>query len=392
MIVQRCGTDVNGGAEAHCREVAKHMTPLWDVTILTTTALDYETWKPHYAPGPQTIEDIPAIRFNVDAPRDKRAFDHLSKQILKKRARATLTEQEEWMRAQGPYSTPLLRYIEDNEPTYDLFIFYSYLYATTYFALPLVSEKAFLAPLAHDEWPIHFTMWNNFFRKPQRTLFNTPEERNFLTTRFPNAALTGPIVGVGITPPLQTHPDHFRERYNIKNPFCIYVGRIDKAKQTDTLLKNYAAYCRQNKDNPLDLILLGRSVMNIPHSPGVHALGYVNEEDKFDAIAASGFLIMPSNLESLSMSVLEAWSTARPTLVNAASPVLVGQTTRANAGLCYTTTSEFITAIQALRNPETQTTLGANGLRYVKENYAWPTIINTYAKTYEDFASTKPQP
>jgi len=385
MVVQRCGTEVNGGAEALCREVARHLSSLWDVTILTTTALDYETWAAHYPAGPQMIEGIPTVRFDVDGPRNKRDFDRLSKRILNRRTKATLAEQEAWARSQGPYSTGLLRYIEDHAADYDLFIFYSYLYATTYFGLALVAEKAFLAPLAHDEWPIHFSMWNDFFRKPQRILFNTPEERDFLLRRFPDTSLRGPIAGIGITPPPDLRPDRFRERFGLTNAYCIYAGRIDKAKNVDTLFKNYAAYRRKRTD--LDLVLLGRSVMDIPRCPGIHALGYVDEETKFDAIAGSEFLVMPSSLESLSIALLEAWSTARPVLVNAASAALVGQTARAKGGLTYLSTAEFVAAAEALRSRSTQAALGENGRRFVAENYAWPSVVTKYLQTYEAFAT-----
>jgi glycosyltransferase involved in cell wall biosynthesis len=383
MVVQRCGTDVNGGAEAHCRDVAAHMSAKWDVTILTTTALDYMTWAPHYEPGPTTIAGVPAIRFDVDYERNKRDFDALSKRMLRKHATVTVAEQQQWMHAEGPYSTPLLRYIEDNSDAYDLFIFYSYLYATTFFGLPLVAEKSILAPLAHDEWPIHFPIWNDFFEKPRALIFNTPEERDFLAQRFPNRKMDGPIIGVGVTAPANPQPNRFRERFGITGPYAIYVGRIDKAKQCDTLLKDYAAY-RRRKDADLSLVLVGRSVMNIPKAPGVYATGYIEEDLKFDAIAGAEFLIMPSHLESLSIALLEAWSLSRPVLVNAESAVLVGQTRRANAGITYGSTKEFIEGIDKLRTPPNNQ-LGENGHRFVTENYTWPTVISAYENVYEAF-------
>src|SRR5476649_952813 len=342
------------------------MSAAWDVTILTTTALDYMTWAPHYSPGPTTIEGVPAIRFNADHERNKHEFDRMSKHLIRKRERATLAEQEDWMRAEGPYSTPLLGHIEAHKAEYDLFIFFSYLYATTYFGLPLVAEKSLLAPFAHDEWPIHFPMWNDFFTKPQQLLLNTPEERTFLAKRFPHIPMIGPVIGVGIDPQENSQPARFREKYNITGPYAIYVGRIDKAKQCDTLLKNYAAY-RRRKGNDLSLVLVGRSVMNIPKTPGVYTTGYIDEELKFDAIAGSEFLIMPSSLESLSIALLEAWSLARPVLVNAASDVLVGQTRRANAGITYNSTPDFIESIDKLRTTA-NSDLGENGRTFVRKN------------------------
>ena len=53
--------------------------------------------------------------------------------------------------------------------------------------------------------------------------------------------------------------------------------------------------------------------------------GFLDDADKFDAIAASELLIMPSYFESLSMVALEAWALGRPVLANAKCDVLQGQ-------------------------------------------------------------------
>ena len=51
MVVQRYGLEVNGGAELECRLYAERLTPFYDVTILTTCAVDHYTWADSYKPG-----------------------------------------------------------------------------------------------------------------------------------------------------------------------------------------------------------------------------------------------------------------------------------------------------------------------------------------------------
>ena len=70
------------------------------------------------------------------------------------------------MRAQGPMSTQLLDYLDAFGTRYAAVVFFSYLYATTYFGLPIVEDRAILAPLAHDEWPLTFSLWDRFFARP----------------------------------------------------------------------------------------------------------------------------------------------------------------------------------------------------------------------------------
>jgi glycosyltransferase involved in cell wall biosynthesis len=283
------------------------------------------------------------------------------------------------MKAQGPYSTKLLRYIEDHRDNFDLFIFYTYLYATSYFGLPLVSDKAFLVPFAHDEWPIHLSMWDPFFGRPRGIIYSTPEEREFLAARFAGAP-AGPIIGVGISPPSDISAHHFRAQFGIAEPYAVYVGRIDPAKGCDALLADFATFKRWTNDD-FSLVLLGRESMPLPRLAGVHALGYVDERTKFDALAASDFLVMPSALESLSIALLEAWSVGRPVLVNAASDVLVGQCRRAGGGLWYGDAADFAAAAHVLRS-KTGSALGASGKRFVEERYTWPSVVAAYEAAY----------
>ena len=95
--------------------------------------------------------------------------------------------------------------------------------------LPLVSGKAFLAPLAHDEWPIYFSMWEGIFSLPRALIFNTPTEQRVSQKRFPGLTLSGPTIGVGIESPGKA-TEEFRTRYGLDEPFLLYLGRIDESK------------------------------------------------------------------------------------------------------------------------------------------------------------------
>ena len=55
-------------------------------------------------------------------------------------------------------------------------------------------------------------------------------------------------------------------------------------------------------------MLIGNSLLPIPEHPRIRHLGFLDDADKFDAMAAAELLIMPSYFESLSMVALEAWA------------------------------------------------------------------------------------
>ena len=268
FVVQRCGREVNGGAEAHCLMVAQRMTAHWHTEVLSTCALRYVDWANHYPQGEENIDGVLVRRFLVERPRDIDAFNRLSSQLHPNSATASLEEQQSWMRAQGPWSPRLLDYIELHANDYDVFIFFGYLYAQTYFGLPKVADKAILAPLAHDEWTIHLNMWSPFFLLPRVFVFNTKEERDFLRRRFPDVRLDGPVVGVAVDRPSDIDPQRFRREHGLNDGFLIYIGRIDPSKGCDELFDYFIRH-RASGLGPTKLVLVGEAVMQIPDHPDI---------------------------------------------------------------------------------------------------------------------------
>src|SRR5436190_20798558 len=72
FVVQRCGLEVNGGAESLCLQIAQRMGAYWQTEVLTTCALDYMTWANFYPEGIEEIGATAVRRFPVDRPRDVR--------------------------------------------------------------------------------------------------------------------------------------------------------------------------------------------------------------------------------------------------------------------------------------------------------------------------------
>ncbi|MFQ5792248.1 MAG: glycosyltransferase family 4 protein, partial [Acidobacteriota bacterium] len=123
----------------------------------------------------------------------------------------------------------------------------------------------------------------------------------------------------------------------------------------------------------------GGRTMDIPEHPAIRYAGFVSEEDKWGALAGAELLIMPSELESLSMVTLEAWSMGKPVLVNGRCEVLRGQCRRSNAGLYFTSYDEFREALALLeKEPSLREALGRNGNRYYRDHYRWEVIDAKY--------------
>ena len=376
FVVQRCGREVNGGAEHHCLQIAQRMAAHWQTEVITTCALDYMSWENWYAAGLEEIDGALVRRFPVDQPRDVESFNRLSSELLSRQSQASTEEQENWMRSQGPISTPLFEYLRAERDSYDAFIFFGYLYATTYFGLPLVAEKSYLAPLAHDEWPIYFKMWDTLFSLPNKLIFNSDMEREFLRRRFSQLRLTGPVIGVGIERPGNVDPDRFRQTYGLDAPFVLYVGRVDESKGCDEML-DYFTRWQDEYQTTEKLVLAGTEVMPIPFHDNIIHLGFLAESEKWDAMAACDWLLMPSRYESLSMVLLETWSVRRPAIVNGQCDVLMNHCRLSNGGVWYLTYDEWAGALTVI-DAAAKAILGRQGQRYVEKNYSWRRVETAY--------------
>jgi glycosyltransferase involved in cell wall biosynthesis len=369
-VVPYCGTTTYGGAATLALAVAKHLGAEFEVELLTTCATNYDTWRNAEPAGHERIDGVHVRRFPVDFERDPRRFERLSRSVIYA-GDAPLELQERWMRAQGPMSTALVDHLDIFGTRYAAVLFFSYLYASTYFGLPVVEERAILAPLAHEEWPFAFSLWDRFFERPASFVFVSEEERTLVQRRFPTLAIDGPVAGIGISPPPGVSAERFRRTTGIAEPFLLYVGRIDPAKGCDELVTDFARV--RGSAAPSRLVLIGERHMSLEARPGVVALGAVDERTKWDALAACDVLVMPSPHESLSIAVLEAWAMGRPVLVNGRSDPLVGQCRRAGGGLWYVNGDEFAVALEML-DARTRALLGRRGQEYVQQHYTWQRV------------------
>ena len=125
--------------------------------------------------------------------------------------------------------------------------------------------------------------------------------------------------------------------------------------------------------------------MGLRAGGGVLPLGFVDEAEKVDALAAATVFVMPSAYESFSIVSLEAWQQGRPVLGNARSEVVRDHIRASRGGLYYDGPAEYAAALEYLLDrPELRARMGRNGQRYVAENYAWPRVDATYDRVIAD--------
>jgi glycosyltransferase involved in cell wall biosynthesis len=377
LVVQRYGKEVNGGSEYSCRLIAERLAAHYDVEVITTKAIDYLSWKNYYKDDIETINNVSVRRFSTNHPRNIRTFNWYSKLLLNKNQK-TVYDELKWMKKQGPVSYDLLEYIKEHNNEYDVFIFFTYLYFPTFFGLQLVPEKSIFVPTAHDEPFIYFSMFKPLFHLPRYIMYLTVEERALVQKLFKNEYIDSAVSGVGIDTPSNISSEEFREKFNINDPYIIYVGRIDESKGCKELFDYFIQY-KAESDNKVRLVLLGKSAMKVPKHPDIVELGFVTEEEKHGGISGAECLVMPSKYESLSMVVLESLFLKTPVLVNGKSDVLKGHCERSNAGLSFESYSEFQQHLsQLVSDKEFNRSLGYDGHKYVESNYSWSEVTKKF--------------
>ena len=381
FVVQRYGLEVNGGSEAYCRQIAEKLSSIYDVSVLTTCAEDYVTWENKYQEGIEKINDITVIRKKVVEPRTQKKFSKATDII--NFDKENLLSGIEWQKAQGPYSLELLNYLSNHKEEYDVIIYMTYLYFTTYFGIQIAPEKSILIPTAHDEPPIYFGIFNSIFHLPRCILYLTNSEKNFVTKKFHNNYVNSDIVGVGIDIEKDVENINLKDRFSIEDEYLIYLGRIDVSKGCKNMIDYFLEY-KAKYNNNLKLALAGKTAMNIPVNNDILNLGFVSEIEKINLLKNSKALILPSEFESLSLSTLEAMYFGIPVLVNGKCDVLKDHAILSKAGLYYMNKLEFIESLAYIdENPEIMKKMGENGVLYVEKNYRWDVVIEKYKNAIE---------
>ncbi len=199
FVIHRYGTSVTGGAETLCYQLVKRLGAWYKITVITSCAQDYTTWKNHFPAGESAQEGVRVLRFPAERERDMAAFNRYSDWLYNNPHRKE--DEYRWLELQGPYIPSLTEYIKEHRDDFDLFIFFTYLYYPTYCGLREVGDKSILLPTAHQEPPIFLKIYQEVFSSPVGIIFNTPPEAEFVRKNFPLKGVLTTTIGTGIELP-----------------------------------------------------------------------------------------------------------------------------------------------------------------------------------------------
>ncbi|MEJ7610687.1 MAG: glycosyltransferase family 4 protein [Ferruginibacter sp.] len=403
IIVQRYGLQVNGGAEVHARMIAEKLSARYDITVLTSRALDNHTWKPVLPAGKTTEGGIKVIRFDHPPKPDDKTIHKMNRRyrgrLLYQKFYRLIGEPRWYLRFfphakshqgdgthflenLGPYTYDLLTYLKKHEGSYAAYIFLTYIYYPTAVGLPTVGHKSLLIPTMHDEPAAHLPVFRKLMEAPQRILFNTEAEKRFSEKIFNIGHVPQDIVAVGIDPIDDVIDPEVLKKYRIPGKYILYVGRIESHKGCEELIDYFTSFLKRNNE-PLTLVLAGKNTIDAVKHPQIIYSGFISDVEKVQLIKQCEVLVIPSKYESLSLVLLEAFACKVPVMVNGLSEVLLDHLQECKGGWIYTDRDSFETALKEVMQNKDNKDKGLAGYSYVSKKYSWEKVLKSFDDAIE---------
>jgi len=351
-----------GGAESLVRGWAEHLAGRGHTCrVLTTRARNNITWDNELPGGEEDLDGVAVTRFDLEYSPPPRGCPQPVQRLL-----------------ETPSSPALQEFLLARSGEFEFFIFAPYLFGLTGNGIAAVPDKSILVPCLHDEPGAYLAGVRRMFSRARAVWFNSRPEKSLAEKILGFSPRGGEVIGLGVESPEKLDPEGFRRKFGIERPFILYAGRREPGKGTNLLLEYFRTLLR-HRDPGIDLILLGSGAVELGEGEEgrIHDLGYVGEQDKWNAYSAASIFCQPSTNESFSIVLLEAWLAGAPALVSAFCPVTLDHCRKAGGGLYFADYPEFEEAVTCLlENPETARALAAGGKSYVEKNYRWATVLD----------------
>ena len=373
------GPDIPGGAEAEARRTVENLHQRGiPVEVWTTCVKDFEgDWSRNdYPAGEAQVNGVPVKRFPV-SPRNGELFSSLNRRIM---AGEKLSRQEEDLFFQHMINSPLLYQYIRRHGSDTLLFFIPYLFSTTYYGARIFPDRSYIIPCLHDEGYAHMEILGDLFHRVRGMIFHTRFEQNLGQRLYGLTKDQALLFGEGIDTEIQTDPERFRRKFQIKDPYLLYAGRRDAGKNTPLLIHYFVLFKKRNPSD-LKLVLIGNLPVQIPldGQKDILDLGFVSRQDKYDAYGGAELFCQPSVMESFSIVIMESWLCGTPVLVNAHCPVTVEHCQNSQGGLFFKDYLEFEECLLEMRaQPHMAEEMARNGREYVLSHFRWDLISGRY--------------
>jgi glycosyltransferase involved in cell wall biosynthesis len=394
IIIPWFGRDLKGGAEQQAWQIASRLAARGhEIEVLTTCCRSHqEDWGTnHLVAGTfQEPEGFLVRRFPVD-PRDRALFDRVCADLLRldpgqlKPGVSPVSRAESEIFAHELIkSEKLMAFLSEYRSHYDSFLFLPYLYGPILQGIEIVRDRAILQPCLHDEAYAYLPQVAHAFYRARRLFFNSEGEQELALRLFgPAIWKKSHIIGEGVEVAESTNPSNSGN--GASNPgengrYLLYLGRKDPGKNTPLLLRAFGRFRAVRPNSNLALVLAGTGSPGMATPPRTVDFGVVSNEKKGDLLRHCLALVQPSQNESFSRVMMEAWFHEKPVAVHArcgatAIPVRLNE-----GGWLADSEDDWAKLFVELdRTPDIELRQrGENGKRYAAIAADWEKVMDRY--------------
>jgi len=243
-----------------------------------------------------------------------------------------------------------------------------------------------------DAWAFDRKIMYKILSDTEMILVNTDYEKNYLiTNRVEKERIF--ILGDGVNPQdfNRSNPQEFRRRYDIGDaPVVLFVGRKEEGKGIDTLVNSMSMVWR--KIPQAKLIVAGTrtayskaiekkvSSLDARKRRNIILIDNFEDSEKPDLFASADVFVMPSKIESLGITYLEAWASGKP-VIGCRIGAVASLIEQGKDGLLveYGNEQELASVIlKLLTYGDLRTKLGENGRKKACGKYTWDIITERF--------------
>lgn len=354
----------------------------WEVDVVTTCARDHYSWANEFAPGESSDGGVRVLRFPTDY-KPNRVREQIGG-LIYAGASVPIQDQYRWLN-HGVRVPGLHEYLLDHGREYRAIVFAPYMFWTTVACAEIAPERTIVHPCLHDEPEARLEIFRSLFEDSRGLWFQTDPELELANRIFKLPSRIA-MTGCAVDPPAGYDPDGFRRRHGIEGDFLLFAGRREWGKAWPQLLE-FLEFANRMLAQPLPLVTMGvGEAGRTPANTKVHDLGWVDDQERSDAMAAATIYVQPSPLESFSRTIMEAWLAGTPVIANARSAVVDWHCRRSGAGLVYRDRYEFAECLRLLlEERDLARQMGTAGREYVLENYRRERVLDAMGQSLEEW-------
>ena len=399
LVIPWFGRELKGGAEQHAWQVAARLAARGHkVEVLTTCCRSHQgDWATNHLPEGLTNEPegFAIRRFRVD-PRDRAAFDsvshelqHIPAQSLQPGVAPVSAERSRIFVDELIRSASLLEFLEREKTSFDRFIFMPYLYGPVLKGIAIVGERAALQPCLHDEAYAYLPEVAAAFQRAGLLFFNSEGEQELALRLFgPAIWRKARLIGEGVE--VARSVTSTGAATSPRGRFVLYLGRKDQGKNVPLLVRAFARFRRVRPNSNLRLLLAGHGAVAGSDSQQVEDLGLVSEEEKEALLRQCVALFQPSENESFSRVLMEAWMHGKPVAAHSRCRATAVAVRRADGGWTAGGEAEWAALFARVDTaPAAELArCGENGRRYAEEFADWDKAIARYELAFAESAAS----